>query len=775
MTRSAVRRKHAILPPVTDRHLTIHGHFYQPPRENPWLEAIERQESAHPHHDWNERILAECYAPNAWSRVLDPEGRIVRLVNNYERISFNIGPTLLAWLEPHAPGTYAAILEADRRSRERFSGHGNALAQAYGHMILPLASRRDRRTQVRWGARDFEHRFGRRPEGMWLPETAVDLDTLETLVEEGIGWTVLAPHQAAKVRRSGEDEWHDVRGGRIDPGRPYLQRLPSGRSIALFFYDGPLSRAVAFEKLLEDGHALAERLKEAADGGEEGPRLAHIATDGETYGHHHRHGEMALSMALEILDRDSHVALTNYGEHLERHPAADEVRILEDTSWSCPHGVERWRSDCGCSTGGSPEWDQAWRAPLREALDWLRDELEPRYEREAARLLLDPWAARDAYIEVVLDRSEESLGRFFDTHAGRRLDGRDRVRALELLELQRHAMLMFTSCGWFFSDLAGIETVQVIQYAGRAVELGERLFGEAIEPAFLDRLERARSNVRESGTGRDVYHAAIEPARVDLAEIGARYAVSSLFEERGEVERVHCYTVERLEERRARRDRARLALGRARVESEITRESADLWYAALHPGDDIVVGGVRTDRRGGTGAALATEIESAFRRADHETVLRLLDRRFHVSIRSLGSLLGDASRRMLGRILASAGESGLPEAAALEDVELERDEIARELRGALEHRVERLGSAPGETDPLAGLIELVERVDELPFEISLWGVENGYWRLLRKTYPAMRDRAARGDEEARAWLDRFRALGERLSVAIEGRVGVPTP
>ena len=344
------------------RYITIHSHFYQPARENPWLEAIERQESAFPYHDWNERIAAECYAPNATSRILDEQRRIVKIVNNYARISFNFGATLLAWMESEAPDTYEAILEADRESMDYFSGHGSAIAQAYSHMILPLATRRDKETQVAWGIFDFELRFGRRPEGMWLPESAVDVETLEVLAEQGIGFTILAPHQAARIREIGEEEWSDVNGSHVDPTRAYLARLPSGATINVFFYDGPISRAVAFERLLTSGEDFANRLMSGFSADREGPQLVHIATDGETYGHHHIHGDMALAFALEHLEKDPSVQLTNYGEFLELHPPKWEVEIAENTSWSCSHGIERWRSDCGCSAG-EPGWNQSWRAP----------------------------------------------------------------------------------------------------------------------------------------------------------------------------------------------------------------------------------------------------------------------------------------------------------------------------------------------------------------------------------------------------------------------------
>ncbi len=366
-----------------ENYICIHGHFYQPPRENPWLEDIELQDSAYPYHDWNERISAECYGPNAASRIFDGIGYITKIPNNYADISFNFGPTLLAWLEQKAPEVYANILQADQISQRRFSGHGSALAQGYNHMIMPLANQRDKYTQVLWGIRDFQYRFQRQPEGMWLPETAVDLETLDIMAELGIKFTILAPRQASRVRPLDQDDWEDVNGEHIDPTRAYLQRLPSGRTINLFFYDGPISKAVAFEGLLDRGEHLAERLLGAVSAERQWPQLIHIATDGETFGHHHKQGEMALSYALDYIKANAEVKLTNYGEYLEKHPPIMEVEIFENSSWSCIHGVERWRKDCGCNSGMHNGWHQGWRQPLREALDWLRDNLAILYEKQA--------------------------------------------------------------------------------------------------------------------------------------------------------------------------------------------------------------------------------------------------------------------------------------------------------------------------------------------------------------------------------------------------------
>src|SRR3954470_9347917 len=420
------------------RFICIHGHFYQPPRENPWLEAVETQDSAHPYHDWNERITAECYGPNASSRILDARDRIVQIVNNYASISFNFGPTLLSWLEQREPDVYAAIIDADRVSRDRFGGHGSAMAQAYNHMILPLANERDKRTQVHWGAIDFERRFGRRPEGMWLPETAVDVDSLEALAEEGIAFTILEPHQALRWRKIGDDDWTE-HAGAIDPTMPYRCNLPSGRSIDLFFYDGPISRAVAFERLLGRGEDLAHRLLGAFEEGRTHPQLVNIATDGETYGHHHRNGDMALAYALDYINEQKLSRIANYGQFLAEVPPTHEVEIVENTAWSCSHGLGRWESDCGCSTGGEG-WNQQWRTPLRDALDWLRDECIAIFETRGSAMLRDPWDARDDYIDVVLDRSDGSLERFLAKHA--RAES-NTVTSLDLLEMQRNAMLMY--------------------------------------------------------------------------------------------------------------------------------------------------------------------------------------------------------------------------------------------------------------------------------------------------------------------------------------------
>jgi len=481
---------------MNDRFVCIHGHFYQPPREDPWTGRVEKQDSAAPYHDWNRRITAECYGPNTAARILDPGARIEEIVDNFSRISFDAGPTLLSWLEESAPRVYRAILEADKKSARRFSGHGSAIAQAYHHTILPLSSARDRRTEVLWGRRDFQRRFGRSPEGMWLPETAVDVATLEELAAAGIRFTILAPHQAARVRKAGDREWTSVAAGAVDTRRPYAVALPSGRRITVFFYDGPASRAIAFERLLDSAEAFAARLTEG------GPGLTHVATDGESYGHHHPHGDMALAAALRSIESSDAVRLTNYGEFLDTHPAADEAEIAEDTSWSCEHGVERWRSDCGCRL--TPGTSQAWRGPLRSAFDRLRQAIDPCYSDAARSLFTDPWRTRDEAVDL-FDAAPEAETAFLAAHGVRPLRGGEHRRAIELLDMQRHLLRVSTSCGWFFDDVAGIEARQVISYAARAVELAERLLGPGFEEPFRGSLSEARGNSAALPDARAVY------------------------------------------------------------------------------------------------------------------------------------------------------------------------------------------------------------------------------------------------------------------------------
>ncbi|MCA9560142.1 MAG: DUF3536 domain-containing protein [Myxococcales bacterium] len=637
---------------MTERYLCLHGHFYQPPRENPWLEAIEVQDSAAPHHDWNERVTAECYGPNARARIMDDDWHIMEIVNNYARTSFNVGPTLLSWLEAKRPRTYAAIIDADAESAERFDGHGSAMAQAYNHLIMPLANARDRRTQVRWGVRDFELRFGRRPEGMWLPEAAVCLDTLEALAEEGIRFTVLAPHQAKAVRRADSDEdWQDVQGGNVDPSRAYRCPLPSGKSIALFFYDGPISNAVAFEKLLERGERFKDRLMDAFDDGRQHPQLVHIATDGETYGHHHARGEMALAYALRHIDDDPSVTLTNYGAYLERHPPELEVQIIEDSSWSCVHGVERWRADCGCSTG-RPGWHQRWRAPLREALDWLRDAVAPGFEEALGALVDDAWTARDAYIDVIADRNTDNVDRFFAEHARSPLTADDRVKALRLLELQRNAMLMYTSCGWFFDELSGLETTQVMRYAARVVQLAGTVLDLDLEGDFVERLANAPSNLPRFGDGRGVYDQLCRPARIDLERVGAHHALSALFRPDHAPHDIYCYHVDQTEETRCERADARLVVGRTRVCSRITGSSQRVVYAALHLGGHDLSGGVRAEGGEDDLEGLRDALIPCFEHGEYSRLVRAIDQAFPGRVLTLRALFRDEQRRTLDRLLA---------------------------------------------------------------------------------------------------------------------------
>jgi alpha-amylase/alpha-mannosidase (GH57 family) len=801
------------------RYVCIHGHFYQPPRENPWLEAVEQQESAAPWHDWNERINAECYAPNTAARLLDGEDRIVRILNNYARISFNFGPTLLAWMERNAKDTYLAVLDADRASMRRFGGHGSAMAQAYNHMIMPLANARDRVTQVRWGIADFEHRFGRKPEGMWLPETAVDTPTLEALAAEGIVFTVLAPRQAKRVRPIGEEDWIDVRGARVDPSMAYRVSLPSGRSIAVFFYDGPVSQAVAFEKLLTNGEHFAGRLVGTFDGRRTWPQLAHIATDGETYGHHHRHGEMALAYALEHIERHGLAKLTNYGEFLERNPPAMEAEILENTSWSCAHGVERWRSDCGCKSGSPGDWNQSWRRPLREALDALRDLAAPLFERFAGTIFADPWAARDGYIAVILDRSSESVDRFFEKYARRTPSAEERSEALALLELQRNAMLMYTSCGWFFDDLSNIETVQVLQYAGRVVELGEALFGTSLSAPFLEKLARARSNLQSMGDGRRVWERFVARSMIDLADVTAHWA-TSLIQDRPP--NTYCYDVAAEDITTHQKNGARLILGRAKVTSRLTEAQGRFAFSLLHFGDHRVAGGVRRETPDGKGheeacAALLRSfmagdfdgimrqvfagcdltidsLDAVFRDeqrriveallaptvAEVEAVHRSLLERYAPLLRHLAPLRSPAPRALrvagelvIGADLLRAAERVPPDVMAMkrliaqaseQDLTIDRAAIVFALSRSIEALAERLRDKPMDPLLLAELDMAVDFAARGAFGVDLWKTQNVFYRLALTVYPDLRAQADDGDTAAYAMVAAFQSLADRLRV-----------
>ena len=804
-----------------ERYICIHSHFYQPPRENPWLEAVEATDSAYPYHDWNERITAECYAPNTASRILDGEGRIVQITNNYSKISFNFGPTLLSWLEEKEPDIYQAILDADRESRERFSGHGSALAQVYNHMILPLANRRDRETQVRWGLRDFEHRFGRLPEGMWLSETAVDLETLEILAEHGIRFTLLAPHQARRVKKLGARAWRDVSEGKVDPTRPYLQKLPSGRSIALFFYDGPISRAVAFEGLLRRGEHLVQRLLEGfSQDGRDGPQLVHIATDGETYGHHHRHGDMALASALDHIESNQHARLTNYAEYLEKNPPADHVEIYERTSWSCVHGVDRWWRDCGCNSGKCNDWRQRWRQPLREAFDWLRETLAPIYEEKAQALLRDPWAARDDYLDVVLNGPAESLQRFLGKHATHDLNDSEIVDALKLLEMQRHALLMYTSCGWFFDDVSGIEAVQVIQYAGRTVQLAGDFTDRQLEAEFVERLARAPSNIPEHRNGAQIYETFVKTTRLDLPKVGAHYAISSLFGAYDKETRIYCFRVETEDYQSLRSGKTQLVVGRARFTSEVTRETGLFSFGVLHFGDHNLSAGIRKYEGPESYDNLLREASEAFGRAETPETLRLLDRHFHGTAFSLKSLFRDEQRKVVSQILAGTladaensyrqiydnhaplmhflGELGMPppqvlhraaevvlngnlrraftredldfdriqsllDAARREGVALDGPGLGYELKQTVERLMEKLRERTNDASLLLLLVKATGLIRALPFPVELWKVQNIYYEML---HTAAAEYRARTDEEARHWIEHFDSLGEELSVQV---------
>ena len=811
--------------PNATRYVCIHGHFYQPPRENPWLEQVETQDSAAPFHDWNERITSQCYAPNGASRIVNKKNEITRILNNYAHISFNFGPTLLSWLAEKAPRTYRMVLEGDRASQKRFSGHGSAMAQVYNHIIMPLANTRDRETQIRWGIADFVRRFGRKPEGMWLAETAVDTETLELLADHGIKFTILAPGQCARVRplaskdaEEAELAWTETDAETLNTRHPYLVRLKKGRDIAVFFYDGPRSRAIAFEGLLNSGDQFATRLM-GGFSADVSPQIVHVATDGESYGHHHKHGEMALSYALKLIEKSPDVRLTNYGEFLERFPPTREAQIVEDTSWSCVHGVERWRSNCGCNMGSHPEWTQQWRGPLREALDGLRDAVIPLTEKAARPLFEDVWAARDAYIGVVLDRASTMTARFLASHASHELNSEERITALKLMEMQRQALLMYTSCGWFFDEISGIETLQIIAYAGRMLQLAAEVFGAAVqtlEAQFLEQLRKATSNIPERENGASIYLRLIKTMEVGLEQVAAHYAISSVFTSYPEDAEIFCYSIRRLSYEAVTSGRGRLLLGQARVASQITQQPETVVFAVVHFGDQNITAVVKsydpwqleqyTD--------FVQKARSAVIGADFPALIRLFDRLFNGVTYSVHSLFRDEQRRILQLILNTTisevessliaiyqdhssllhflGKSGLPKPAALslaasfavnaglrraiesdpidalqvraccglasaDQIDLEKNVLGYIADQKMKRVMVSLNGDFKNMLRLDNALLTARTLNELPFEVNMWQAQNIWYDTLK---------LSRKQDIPEEWEEKFRELGTQMKIHV---------
>jgi alpha-amylase/alpha-mannosidase (GH57 family) len=803
-----------------NRSICIHGHFYQPPRENPWLEEVELQDSAYPYHDWNKRITAECYAPNTASRILDAKRTIIDIVNNYAKISFNFGPTLLSWIERHEPDVYRAILEADRLSQERFSGHGSALAQVYNHMIMPLANERDKYTQVVWGIKDFERRFGRRPEGMWLAETAVDLETLRFLADQGIRFTILSPHQAHRIRKIGDKRWKDVSGGKIDPKSPYLCKLPDGKSISIFFYDGPIAHDIAFGELLNSGEVFAKRLLSAFVDSEQ-PQLVHTATDGETYGHHHHHGDMALAYCFYHLEANKLAKLTIYGEYLEKNPPLYEVEIVENSSWSCVHGVERWRSNCGCNTGMHPQWHQEWRAPLRSAMDWLRDRLVQLYEENMSHAVKDCWHARNEYIDVILDRSTQHIEQFLSHHMNRELSPDEKVKILKLLEMQRHAMLMYTSCGWFFDEISGIETVQVIQYAARAMQLAREVVGTDLESEYINLLKQAPSNIPEFTNGAQIYERLVKPTIIDLLRVGAHYTISSLFEGYPETIKIYCYTARSTMYDRIEMGKQKLAIGQANLHSDITHEDKIIRFAILHFGDHNLIGGVHPSMEDKPFDTIHQEIKGMFQKGDTSQVVSLLDTYFGTYKYSLWHLFKDEQREVMNQIIdptlkeietsfRQIYEHHYPIMQVMNEMRIPLPRVMAttlefiyntDLRKLLESEkidfdrlqkliedikrwtveldaitlgfvastrcsklIENVSHAPEDLSLLEAVEATLRMLGSLSLPLNMWKAQNIYFDLRKNLYQQMHEKADQQDQQAQRWVTLFNDVGKHLGM-----------
>lgn len=802
------------------KYICIHGHFYQPPRENAWLEVIEQQPSAHPFHDWNERINAECYGPNAASRILNDEQRIINIVNNYAQISFNIGPTLMSWIAEHDQDTYRGILQADRESMASHQGHGNAIAQVYNHIIMPLASDRDKETQVIWGIEDFRQRFHRHPEGMWLAETAVDTATLEVLAKYDIKYTILAPRQAKAVRALSDEHWINVDESSVDTTRPYLVRLPSGRSITVFYYNGRIAREVAFTGLLNSGKLFADSLKGAVLTSDH-PPLIHIATDGESYGHHHYRGDMALASCIDYLQKEEDVLLVNYAQYLTLFPSQHETRIHENSSWSCVHGVERWRSNCGCTDGGNPNFHQRWREPLRNALNWLKDQADRIFEQELIAYTPDPWHLRNRYIDVVLKRDEETIDAFLKGGCHVKLSQEQKIRVIRLLEMQRHALLMFTSCGWFFDEVSRIETKQILQYADRVIQIAEHETHIQCYDQFLKLLELAPSNIEQYETAAGLYQQEIRPQRLTLTKVGLHHAVLSLFDNTMHTGFRLNYHIESEFFEKLMAGELVLSVGAIKLSSTFTYASERLYFAAVYLGKHHVIGGYADQMDEEHFESLFLRLRDAFRNSDIGTISAEIFTAFGEKRFSLDQVFADEREQLIARLLEKdilqAEDSyravyertytlvnmlrqqkkqipellidntevvinadlrrwfkerntdvfaldQLTEAAGKWKISLDKERIGLAAAVRLQELVKELAITPYDLNQLDMISRVLIRLNELDIKFRLWKIQNKYFGIGKEHIGSKTFMRNLGEDEYKKWLIRFKAVGEQLKI-----------
>lgn len=805
-----------------NKYICIHGHFYQPPRENAWLEAIEQQESALPFHDWNERITAECYGPNACSRILNEQGLINDIVNNYSNISFNFGPTLLDWLQKNALEVYKEIIVADQLSQKKNNGHGAAIAQVYNHIIMPLANEQDKHTQIIWGITDFEKRFNRKPEGMWLAETAVDLATLECLAIHDIKFTILAPRQAKAVKQINEGVWNDVSGEKIDSTQAYLLKLPSGKSINLFFYNGSISQEVAFKGILKDGKKFANALC-LAFSEDDTAQLTHIATDGESYGHHHKHGDMALAYAIKQIQDTKGVELTNYGNFLAMFPPKYEVQIFENSSWSCEHGVERWRNNCGCNTGGAPDWNQSWRSPLRNALNWLRDEISVVYEKEMSAFCNDVWAIRNDYIKVILNRSEVFVDRFLLQHCKNKLNNNQRTKVIRLLEMQRQTLLMFTSCGWFFDEVSGIETIQILQYAERAIQLAESECNILLETDFKSKLCLAKSNLSKFQDAAELFKLEVIPSKLTLGKVGIHYAVASLFEEYPESLVICNYKAESEIFERLEAGVLKLAIGKTKVYSLITFSEKEFYFAVLYLGQNHIIGNYANAMPSESFEQMRADISAAFNQSRVADVIGVMQLHFGPEKFSLNSLLKDEQRKILEQIIQKdinqtedsykkiynrnynsmtvLKNAGLPipsilmlnletvlnneirnffknnilyparleklsNEVSLWNITIDKESIAYVAEIKLFTLVQELETKYVDTKFIKMIVRLLNQLNKLNIDLVLSKLQNEYFKLARKLFYNTDQTCVVTSSNDAEWIGPFNDLGKKLKVKV---------